>query len=131
MNDPFRLAAPVEAQRFLRSFDATTRRKGEKYFHQNRVINLMSQENGTALTASVRGGELYEVDLDYVPDGGWCGECTCPMEVNCKHVYAAMQAALAEQSISSVRQLSAGLPGQAFKPRGVNAESKPEKDKKP
>src|SRR5258708_40055780 len=108
MNDPFELAGPEEARRFLRSFDRVTRRKGEEYFHQNRVINLMAEEDGTALTASVRGSALYEVDLEYTPETGWWGECTCPIEVNCKHMYAAMQAARADHSVASLRQLSAG-----------------------
>src|SRR5262245_43457440 len=105
MNAPFVLAAPAEARTFLRAFDPPTRRKGDKYFHQNRVTNLQSEEDGTALAACVRGEELYEVDLQFDPDSGWSGECTCPMELNCKHIYAAMQAALAEHNVATVRRL--------------------------
>jgi hypothetical protein len=130
MDDPFELAAPEEARRFLRTFDRATRRKGEECFRQNRVSNLMSEADGTALAASVRGSELYEVGLEFEPGEGWRGECTCPLEINCKHVYAAMQAALAEHSVGSVRQLSEGFPGQLLKLLGVLPESTPQPGKK-
>ncbi len=111
MSDAFELQEPQDAKAFLEAFDRATRRKGEDYFHGGRVTNLACREPGTSYTASVQGSALYESRLFYETDEGWMGSCTCPMEFDCKHIYATMKALLAEHSVAAVRGLSAGTRG--------------------
>ncbi|MBI5385112.1 MAG: DEAD/DEAH box helicase [Verrucomicrobia bacterium] len=116
MSDAFELVEPQAAKDFLGGFDANTRRKGESYFHSGRVLNLVPEEPGTSYSVHVQGSELYEVFLDYDAAEGWSGTCTCPMEIDCKHVYAAMKALLAEHSVAAVRGLSAGAVAKSAPP---------------
>ncbi len=111
MNDSFELRDPQAAHDYLEGFYAATRRKGEAYFAQGRVRDLIPKADGTAYSALVKGGQLYEVELIYDPDEGWSGTCSCPMELDCKHVYAAVKALLAEHNVALVRNLSAGATG--------------------
>ncbi|MEO8428009.1 MAG: DEAD/DEAH box helicase, partial [Verrucomicrobiota bacterium] len=108
MSDPFELQKPEDAEEFLGSFDPKTRRKGEAYFGEDRVSDLVCKKEGTRYSATVRGSAPYDVDLFYDSDEGWSGVCSCPLEGDCKHIYAAMKALLAEHSIARVRGLSAG-----------------------
>ncbi len=91
--------------RFLRLFDAPTRQRGEQYFKSGAVKSVACMEPGSDYTAEVMGGELYEVHLTY--GDGWDSECTCPMALECKHVYAALKQLLADFSSASVASLSA------------------------
>ena len=91
--------------RFLRSFEAQTRQRGERYFKSGAVRSLACVEPGAQYTAEVMGGELYGVTLTY--DKGWDSECTCPMALECKHVYAALKQMLADYSSAAVDSLSA------------------------
>src|SRR5205814_727931 len=43
------------------------------------------------------------------PVEGWTGDCSCPQEFDCEHIFAAMRALLAEHSTAAVRSLSAGV----------------------
>jgi hypothetical protein len=108
MSDAFTLCDPADARDFLGSFDARTRRKGEAYFNDGRVLKILPQNAGSEYVVSVRGSQIYEVNLDYEPADGWSGSCSCPVGFDCKHAYAAMKALLAENSVASVRGLSAG-----------------------
>ena len=108
MSEPFELIDPDDAQQYLNSFDATTRRKGEAYFSEGRVRDLRCEEPGCDFRATVQGTQLYEVHLLFNDLDGWLGDCTCPMELDCKHVYAVMRAVFAEQNLAVVRDLSAG-----------------------
>src|SRR5206468_7450968 len=58
-------------------------------------------------------GKTYKVDLSYDAEEEWDGECTCPQDFDCEHVYAAMSALLAEHRTATVRSLSSSLPGAA------------------
>ena len=91
--------------RFLTGFDARTRKKGEQYFRAGAVELLDCVKPGKLYTADVQGSELYEVTLAY--DGGWDTECSCPMGLDCKHVYAALKQLLSDFSNASVQTLSA------------------------
>ena len=91
--------------RFLRSFDAPTRQRGERYFKSGAVKSVACIEPGSHYTAEVMGGDLYGVTLTY--EDGWDSECTCPMAVECKHVYAALKQLLADFSSAAVDSLSA------------------------
>ncbi len=119
MNNSFELAETEKALEFLQAFSRTARRKGEEYFHQNRVRNLISEEEGTSLFAHVQGSQLYEVRLDYILGEGWFGECTCPLEFDCKHIYAVMHAAVLKAVGSLGAKVSAAGPGPAFTPSRI------------
>src|SRR5437588_10975508 len=108
MNDAFELLDPRNAQAFLKSFESEARRKGEAHFLQGRVHELTAEEPGMAYSAVVKDGRPYEVYLQYDPIEGWSGDCSCPQEFDCEHVFAAMRALLAEHSTAAVRSLSAG-----------------------
>ena len=106
MSDAFELLDAQDAHDFLNAFDATTRRKGEEYFRAGRVRDLAAKEPGAAYTAAVQGTSLYAVELSYDAIEGWAGKCTCPVQFDCKHAYAAMKAVLAEHSVAAVRNIS-------------------------
>src|SRR5436309_564980 len=108
MSDPFELRDPEDAKAFLEGFDRATRRKGEIYFQAGRVANLVCRDPGDSYAASVQGTALYQIRLFLDLEEGWTGTCSCPLEYDCKHIYAAMRALLAEHSVASVRGLSAG-----------------------
>src|SRR5437588_4345841 len=111
MNDAFELLDPRNAQAFLKSFESEARRKGEAHFLQGHVHELTAEEPGMAYSAVVKDGRPYEVYLQYDPVEGWSGDCSCPTEFDCEHVFAALRALLAEHSTASVRSLSAGTAG--------------------
>ena len=113
------------AQIYLRAFDARTKKRGESYFRAGAVKALECLETGTVYTALVLGGEMYSVRLTY--DECWSSGCTCPMEVECKHAYAALKQLLSEHSSATVANLSA-VAGKTFapakpKPKPVSAAS--------
>jgi hypothetical protein len=107
MSSVFELHKPQEAHDYLNSFDAVTRLRGEDYFRNGRVGQLICEKAGMAYRAAVQGDFQYEVRI-YYDNNGWTGECSCPMEFRCKHLFSAMKALLAEQNIAQVRALSEG-----------------------
>ena len=110
MDDAFELLDPRNAQAFLKQFSADVRRKGEACFRRGCVQDLVPEEPGMSYFAVVEDGEPHEVDLLYQPGEGWTGTCSCPQELDCEHVVAAMRALLAEHSRAAVRTLSASGP---------------------
>src|SRR5712671_1196861 len=87
------LFAPSVIQSFLDSFPAQTRRRGQRYFAEGAVIDKAGLSADNRFTAVVRGCEDYVVTLEYDAESrSWIAECTCPMEHECKHAYAAMLA---------------------------------------
>src|SRR5438270_294646 len=109
MNDAFELLDPRNAQAFLKTFEAGARRKGEAHFRKSHVQDLAAEQPGMAYAAEVSDdNESYKVHLHYDPVEGWSGDCSCPQEFDCEHVFAAMRALLAEHSTAAVRSLSAG-----------------------
>src|SRR6266567_4157870 len=108
MNEAFELLDPLNAQAFLTSFDSTARRKGDAHFNLGHVRDLVAEDPGMAYSAEVQDGQKREVYLHYDSVEGWSGDCTCPVEEDCEHIFAAMRALLAEHSAAAVRSLSAG-----------------------
>ena len=96
----------VAGGRYLNSFDSSTRKKGEQYFRQGAVESLSCHDPGNCYEAIVLGGESYEVLLSF-DEGEWVGDCSCPMESDCKHAYAAFKQLLIEHTNASVQTLSA------------------------
>ena len=72
-------------QAFLDEFDSGTQQRGRSYFKAGRVSQLA--QTGNQITAHVRGSYDYGVSL-FVTAKGWHSQCSCPLESNCKHVYA-------------------------------------------
>ena len=82
------------------------KKRGSTYFQEGRVHDIQ-QDNPYNFSGTVRGGEDYGVSLEYIPDEGWWGECTCPMDYqDCKHLFAFGKALLAEHNHSRVQDLS-------------------------
>jgi hypothetical protein len=108
MSEQYAILEPQDARDYLDAFDGLTRIKGEAYFRQQRVESLTCLEPGRHYSAAVRGSRGYVVALHFDESEGWQGNCSCPMAADCKHVYAAMKFLLAEASVASVRDLSAG-----------------------
>jgi hypothetical protein len=108
MDDGFELLDPRDAERFLKSFPADTRRKGEALFRIGRVQDLVPMEPGAHYSAQVQDeSDRSSVDLSYDTVDGWDGECSCQKTFECEHVFAAMNALLAEHRTATVRNLSA------------------------
>ena len=77
---------------------------GERYWRQGRVLSLTTEKDDTRIKARVRGGrrQPYSLKIDIVDVNGELldivGECSCPVGFNCKHVAAALFAAMASNS---------------------------------
>lgn len=74
---------------YLGQLRSKTRRRGYEYFHDGCVLELECVEPDHLYAARVRGGDDYEVGLEYL-DGCWVAECTCPVMIDCKHAAAAL-----------------------------------------
>ncbi len=112
MNDAFAEFDRDEAYAFIEGFDRATRRRGQRHFQMGAVTMLKAIPDG--FEAIVEGDYDSTVTLLWDPSDGWLGECTCPEGIDCEHVYAAMQAVLAEHSVAAVRSLRPkALPGKS------------------
>src|SRR5947209_9735150 len=96
MNNAFELLDADAAQLFLRRMPREAQRKGEACFRNGGVRDLVPEQPGISYSSLVHDGEEHEVNLDYDAIDGWTGDCTCPQEFDCQHVFAAMSALLAE-----------------------------------
>ena len=75
--------------RFLALVPVGTRQRGRDYFTGGNVLELKCVEPDHLYAAVVRGGEDYEVGLEFA-DQVWVSKCSCPMQYDCKHTVAAM-----------------------------------------
>ena len=86
-------AALVAAgRRLIASFSRTTASRGLGYFIDGRVRELDCQEP-SKFTSLVEGSERYRQVFGY-SDSGWQAQCSCPIQRDCKHIFAAMRAYL-------------------------------------
>src|ERR1043165_7914033 len=76
-------------ERFLDSTPPKTITRGRGYFARGAVLELECVEPDYLYMAVVRGGEDYDVGLEFA-EGDWATHCSCPVGVDCKHVAAAM-----------------------------------------
>jgi hypothetical protein len=85
-----RFPEPRDVQRALLSFDRATARRGREYFEAGRVISGELCDDGS-YRFLVRGSrpEGYTVEIN-LGESGWISDCSCPMEFECKHVYASL-----------------------------------------
>ena len=112
MSQPIVLPEVDSLRAFLRGMSATTRARGESYFNEGRVNDLQVEPlppGGILFSAKVQGSESYSVEIEF--DRGaeerWLADCTCPVGIDCKHIYAAMKALLVEHTQGAVQALSA------------------------
>ncbi len=80
------------AREYLRDFSQATSKRGQGLVARSAVRRIEAAADG-GFFVEVLGSELYMVDF-FPEDGQWAGVCTCPMENDCKHCYAAMSALL-------------------------------------
>ncbi len=78
---------------WLGTFDERTRERGENYYTHQHVKSVWADADHF-VESEVTGQELYSITL-FLTRGKWISKCTCPMEGNCKHVYATGRAWLA------------------------------------
>ena len=81
----------------------TTVDRGRRYSRQNRVVKCTIGRGGTLVVAKVKGhrASAYTTTVSLDEDGddaqgdglSWSSTCTCPMQLDCKHVVAAVLAA--------------------------------------
>ncbi|MDB6165625.1 MAG: hypothetical protein JWQ83_765, partial [Lacunisphaera sp.] len=72
---------------WLGTFAGAQQQRGKAYQREGRVRAL--RLIGSRALAKVQGGELHAVRFDHDDAHGWASHCTCSVEVNCKHAYAA------------------------------------------
>lgn len=89
---------PTIRRALQHAYDATTIARGQVYLRQNRVktCSIAPESNDQLeIEALVQGTEEtpYDVAVSLInKDGNWLleGDCTCPMEIDCKHCAAAV-----------------------------------------
>jgi SNF2-related domain/Helicase conserved C-terminal domain len=131
MDEAFQLQDQQAAQEFLRSFPAEVQRRGHDRFREGRVQTVTVMNPGTAYNAVVEDSAWNnEVTLRYDPEDGWRALCSCPSKTSCVHIFAAMNALLAEHRAAIVRQLSAGqaTPASAQPPPKAKTEAAEHED---
>ena len=80
------------------TFPSDTRDRGQQYYRRGVVRITSVDENG--IGASVRGAEVYQVQLSQDAAGAFVHTCTCPAWMSygvCKHVWATLLAADAQR----------------------------------
>ena len=89
----------IACQEFLGLLPQATLRKGERYFKQGAVRSLKFVTPNAVVEACVTGSALqpYTVRLSYDKQrgdaaGALDAECSCPLQLDCKHVVAALHA---------------------------------------
>ena len=93
---PFKVRSPEALQSleiWLGTLDDSTRKRGRAYYKNGHVSRVWSEDDDW-IAADVQGQELYDVSITLTGDG-WHSDCTCPMEIDCKHVVAASLAWIA------------------------------------
>ena len=97
MDQSFQLPDPQGAQAFLRRLPAEVQRRGHTRYHEGAVESLKVIKPASAYSAVVQDTAWkLDVSLRYDPAEGWDADCSCPVEFDCAHVFAAMSALLAE-----------------------------------
>ena len=104
---------------WLATFEELTREHGEACYADHRVADAWAEADHY-VEAIVTGEESYAVTL-FLTRGKWSSKCSCPVGVNCKHVYAAGLAWLAgveaggfdgvDPAVASATVVGADLPG--------------------
>lgn len=78
---------------WLEAFPTRTRDRGTEYFAAGAVQQVGANADHF-VEAKVTGQEVYRLTLFYTR-GKWSSRCSCPLGIDCKHVYAAGRAWIA------------------------------------
>jgi len=84
---------PEGARRYTAKFTPGIQNRGELYYNSGAVCTLTCNVPGRSYAVKVQGDFTYDVELHY--EGEWDAKCTCPVGIECKHIYAAIQKLLA------------------------------------
>jgi len=106
MSLPIVLPSPDALRAEMNAMQPATRARGEKYFVGGRVRSVRPGDQPGEFFAEVQGTELYQVRVLLDHDDVIDESCSCPLEGDCKHVYATFKALLVEHTQGSVRALS-------------------------
>jgi len=95
------------------SFDKTTYERGAAYYRERMVSSVKAE--GGVINAQVKGsgGNRYRQSIHLQGKGPQLvveGDCSCPMEYNCKHVVAALLAACDAGLVVNPAAPERGLP---------------------
>ncbi|MDB5919616.1 MAG: helicase [Massilia sp.] len=99
----------------LRNFDSGTYGRGQGYARSGKVRKLVVSDDATRIESKVSGsgGHLYRQSIDVRNDRKGVrfeGDCSCPMEYNCKHVVAALLSYLEQAPAAGHAGGAAGRP---------------------
>lgn len=87
------------AQSWLARLPPQVLARGHELAESNSVVSLEWDGEGSGLSASVQGGELYQLRLPFDRGRFRHSHCSCPFETNCKHAAAAVLAVLTNKSV--------------------------------
>lgn len=121
MANEFKLSDAEDARAFLREFGCKATEKGLRLYRQGKVTQIIAIEPGSDYRAAVSDPDPLQVELTYDEATGWEGDCECPLVDPCPHMYAVLQALLAENGVAEVHALSSGA--KAAPPKNRNAAS--------
>jgi superfamily II DNA or RNA helicase len=98
---------------FRSCFDKATYERGAGYYRQHMVSSVKTEQG--VIQAQVRGSgaNRYHQSIRLLRQGPQLaveGDCSCPMEYNCKHVVAALLAACAAGMMADQASPDQGLP---------------------
>ena len=88
---------------WLNTLPTRSRESGELYFTNKHVQKVWAGADHF-VEARVLGQELYSVTL-FLTRNKWSSRCTCPATTDCKHVYAAGRAWIAENEAPATSPL--------------------------
>jgi hypothetical protein len=109
----------------MKEFLPGPRRLGDICFRNGSVVDLHEIVPGESYNALVKVGDgEWDVLLDFEEDSGWDGACDCEAGGDCEHVFATVQALLAEHRAAKVQSLSSAQ--SPWKPEIVATPSGPE-----
>jgi uncharacterized Zn finger protein len=88
-------AAPADFSQFLADLDEylegfapAARSRGQGYLHRVRALNFRAEAERATATATVFGTLAYQCSLQHERVAGWAATCSCPVQGDCKHLYA-------------------------------------------
>ncbi len=87
------------AQSWLARLPPQVLSRGHELTESDSVVSLEWDGEGSGLSASVKGGELYQLRLPLVAGRFRHSHCSCPFESNCKHAAAAVLAVLSGKTV--------------------------------
>jgi hypothetical protein len=108
----------------LANFDGATFSRGKDYAQRGKVNLALQMDDFIEGDVDGSGGATYEQQISVV-DGrrgiAFEGDCSCPMQYNCKHVVAVLLSCLTQQASTSAPAPSAARPANAALPYPMQA----------